>query len=75
MGSYPTSLSALSQNTDGSDIWRGPYIDNPEDLKDAWGNNFQYTFPATFNRGYTYDVWSLGPDGVNATADDIGNWD
>ena len=41
MGSYPTSLSELTQNADGSDKWRGPYIDSPEDLNDAWGNNIR----------------------------------
>jgi general secretion pathway protein G len=29
--------------------------------------------PGTHNPD-SYDVWSLGPDGINGTQDDIGNW-
>ena len=25
--------------------------------------------------GDSYDVWSVGPDGQDGTADDIGNWE
>ena len=40
---------------------------------DPWGNPFQYEFPGRRNPD-SYDLWSFGPDGVNGTADDIGNW-
>jgi general secretion pathway protein G len=72
-GRYPTTLSELTQNIDGSEKWGGPYIDNLADMKDAWGNAFQYRFPAASNGKVGYDLWSFGPDSVNGTADDIWN--
>lgn len=44
-----------------------------EDPVDPWGNPYQYRFPGTRN-AEKYDVWSLGPDGVESD-DDIGNWE
>ena len=55
---------------------------------DSWGRPFRYAYPGRHNStlntsagasGTTptvrlYDVWSLGPDGIDGTADDIGNW-
>jgi general secretion pathway protein G len=52
--------------------WDGPYLDAPVPL-DPWNNPYQYVSPGTHNPN-TYDVWSFGPDGVNGTDDDIGNW-
>lgn len=43
--------------------WRGPY---------PWGRPYQYRSPATRSR-MDYDLYSLGPDGVESQ-DDIGNW-
>lgn len=42
-------------------------------FKDPWNHEFQYRSPAIFSSA-SYDLWSLGPDGVNGTEDDIGNW-
>lgn len=43
-----------------------------EVLKDPWGKQYQYKQPAERSkRGY--DLYSLGPDGVESE-DDIGNW-
>ena len=43
-----------------------------EVLIDPWGNQYQYKQPAERSkRGY--DLYSLGPDGVESE-DDIGNW-
>lgn len=58
-GKFPSSLSALSLK--------------PEDLKDPWGNDYQYKYPGSQNAS-GYDVWSKGPDGTSGTSDDIGNW-
>ena len=41
--------------------------------KDPWNHEFQYRSPAK-NSALAYDLWSSGPDGVNGTRDDIGNW-
>jgi len=52
--------------------WDGPYLDR-DVPKDPWGNPYQYGSPGPYNPD-SFDVWSLGPDGVNGTQDDIGNW-
>lgn len=75
MGRYPSSeegLGALKKAPAGAEgRWRGPYIkDLPED---PWGNDYQYKYPGTHNPE-SYDIWSLGPDGVPSD-DDIGNWE
>ncbi|MHC4063539.1 MAG: type II secretion system protein GspG, partial [Planctomycetota bacterium] len=54
--------------------WKGPYLDmDPEDLKDPWGNEFQYRSPGEFNEE-SFDLWSLGEDRKDGTDDDIKNW-
>jgi general secretion pathway protein G len=42
-------------------------------LVDPWGRKLAYRNPGKHNPG-GYDVFSLGPDGVENTEDDIGNW-
>jgi general secretion pathway protein G len=39
---------------------------------DPWKHPYQYRYPGTKNTD-GYDVFSLGPDGVES-GDDIGNW-
>ena len=77
LGNYPSAnegLNALVKAPSGKEArWKGPYLE--EVPLDPWQNPYQYHFPGAKNvngpRGY--DVWSLGPDGVES-ADDIGNW-
>lgn len=77
LGSYPTSaegIDALLKAPSGKEArWKGPYLE--EAPLDPWGNPYQYRFPGTknINAASGYDIWSLGPDGVES-ADDIGNW-
>jgi len=59
VGKYPDNLQALVTQPAGVDKWNGPYA-KPDDLKDAWGNDYRYTVPGT-NR--PYDLVSLGADG------------
>ena len=40
---------------------------------DPWDNPYQYMSPGIHNPD-GFDVWSFGPDGINGTQDDIGNW-
>jgi general secretion pathway protein G len=40
---------------------------------DPWGNEFIYVFPGVKNRNKP-DVRSKGPDGIENTEDDVGNW-
>ena len=75
MGRYPTTsegLKALFQAPDSAgDRWRGPYVEKIPD--DPWKHPYQYRSPGTKNPN-TYDLFSMGPDGLADTADDIGNW-
>ena len=79
VGNYPSSgegLNALVKAPAGKEKkWKGPYLEATEVPLDPWDNPYKYRFPGTKNvngaRGY--DVWSLGPDGVES-GDDIGNW-
>ncbi|MBK1878057.1 type II secretion system major pseudopilin GspG [Pelagicoccus mobilis] len=77
-GRYPTTdqgiKALLVKPSDDKGRWRGPYITKAEDLVDPWGNELKYRYPGTKNVG-GYDLYSLGEDGKDGTADDIGNWE
>jgi len=75
-GRYPTTeqgLAALSTKpgdlSEGAN-WNGPYI--KKESQDPWNKEYQYKYPAT-HEGQDYDLYSLGPDGIESE-DDIGNW-
>jgi general secretion pathway protein G len=76
MDAYPSSqigLDALrSAPADAGSNWSGPYIKQDIPL-DPWRNPYRYASPGTHNPD-SYDLWSAGPDGVDGTPDDIGNW-
>ncbi len=78
LGDFPSTnqgLEALryppSDLTDESK-WQGPYLDRDVPL-DPWGNQYQYEHPGKMQEDRP-DIWSLGPDGVDGTDDDVGNW-
>jgi len=54
--------------------WKGPYTDDAELPKDAWGNDYQYEYPPAQGKGEYPDIWSWGPDGEDGTEDDICSW-
>jgi len=58
VGRYPDNLQALIQQPGGVDKWNGPYA-KPDDLKDAWGNDYRYTVPG---QSKPFDLISLGAD-------------
>jgi general secretion pathway protein G len=58
VGRYPDNLQALVKQPAGLDRWNGPYA-KAEDLKDAWGNDYRYTFPG---QSKPFDLLSLGAD-------------
>ena len=73
---YPTTeqgLEALVSETDIEPLPRrfpeGGYIKRLP--QDPWGNDYQLLNPGEHGK---MDVFSLGPDGVSGTDDDIGNW-
>ncbi len=41
---------------------------------DPWGNAYAYVAPGVRNPR-SFDVVSRGPDGIEGTPDDVGNWD
>jgi len=84
IGSYPTEeqggLGALLvkptfENERLGEKWNGPYIKPGTKLEDAWGNKIRYevvdktlqTEPGTPD----YKLYSVGPDGIPDTDDDI----
>lgn len=76
-GRFPTSeqgLSALMTRPSSSPVptnWNGPYLKRKP--LDPWGNEYKYACPGTHSNDY--DLYSLGPDGTDGTADDISNWE
>lgn len=78
VGRFPTTeegLAALVRAPEGAgERWKGPYLETSKVPVDPWGKPYQYRYPGTKNPS-SYDVFSLGPDGQEGTADDIGNWD
>ena len=79
MKTYPTTSQGLEALIyPPSDLpnparWRGPYARTQEIPLDPWDRPYQYESPGRFNP-YSFDIWSMGPDGVSGTEDDIGNW-
>ena len=76
VGTFPEELRELverPQDDEKAARWRGPYITDLSNLKDAWGRDLNYRFPGEVNED-RYDLWSNGPDGEEGTDDDIGNW-
>jgi type II secretion system protein G len=73
VGSYPTTVEGLSALVDRPEDlpqdaklkWQGPYAKQiPED---PWGQAYRYECD-----GQDYvRAWSVGPDGIDGTADDI----
>jgi general secretion pathway protein G len=41
--------------------------------KDPWQQSYHYAYPATKSKK-AFDIWSVGKDGQDGTADDIGNF-
>lgn len=83
MGKFPDTdegLAALYQSKKEVDEerYKGPYLEGAfEELKDPWGNAYEYRSPGEFNEE-EYDLWSWGPnledDGGKEGSDDIKNW-
>lgn len=70
---YPTSdegLDALLKPST-SRTWKESYLERP--AVDPWGRKYQYRSPGTHNAG-GFDLWSMGVDGQDNTADDVTNW-
>jgi len=84
MGKYPDTdetLAALFQPKEkkkDDERYDGPYMEGVfEQLKDPWGNPYEYRCPGEINETF-YDLWSRGPDlkddGGKEGSDDVKNW-
>lgn len=45
-----------------------------EALLDPWGSPYKYANPGKHNPS-SFDLYSIGPDRIEGTSDDMGNWD
>jgi general secretion pathway protein G len=54
--------------------WKGPYLNTEKLPKDPWATAYRYEFPGQNNKLGEPDIWSLGPDRKDNTADDIVSW-
>ena len=72
-GAYPTSLTALIDQPNNVQNWKGPYLKKGIPL-DPWGNAYIFAYPGK-NNAQGYDLSSIGPDGRSGGDDDITNWD
>jgi general secretion pathway protein G len=75
VGRFPTNdegLNVLIVKPGSMKSWQGPYLEKKSQLIDPWGNEYRYVRPGS--HGLEYDLFSLGPDGVQSK-DDIGNWE
>jgi general secretion pathway protein G len=61
---YPGSLEDLIGG-------KRDYLRDP--AKDPWGNPYEYIQPGEQHRK-TYDILSMGPDGMSGTDDDVAPW-
>jgi general secretion pathway protein G len=75
MRQYPSELQELvtkPSDAAASNKWGGPYMDKI--AKDPWEQDYRFAAPGKHNAD-SFDVWSVGPDGQDGSADDIGNWE
>ena len=77
-GRYPTTeqgltaLLAAPASGPAAVQWNGPYLRKKKVPKDPWRHEYVYAAPGIHNKD-SYDLSSLGPDGVES-ADDVTNW-
>jgi len=83
MGKYPDTDEGLAalfvpKTAARDEKYDGPYMEGViEELKDPWGNPFQYKSPGDVNEE-GFDLYSMGPDGQDdggkEGSDDVKNW-
>jgi type II secretion system protein G len=78
VGQYPTTEQGLAAlynrpaDLPASANWQGAYRNRSASTTDPWGNPYRYASPG--KNGRAFDIWSVGPDGKDGTADDVGHW-
>ena len=56
------SLSILVENPGNVTSWKGPYVNNADDLKDPWGHDYVLFIPSQHGNA-DFDIVSYGADG------------
>ncbi|MCM8796058.1 MAG: type II secretion system major pseudopilin GspG [Candidatus Omnitrophica bacterium] len=73
-GNFPSTeegLNALLNKPASAANWNGPYLEKKP--IDPWGREYKYKSPGEHRPDY--DLYSLGKDGQEGTADDVKNWE
>lgn len=74
---YPTTaqgLKALAERPSAAPVpreWKK--LIELEGLNDPWGRIYQYRYPG-IKKPDSFDIYSLGKDGIDGTGDEKGNW-
>jgi general secretion pathway protein G len=74
---FPSDLNGLVVKPGDAAVanrWEGPYLDAGKVPLDPWDHDYKFVAPGKHNPD-SFDIWSMGPDGQDGTADDIGNWE
>jgi len=79
VGRYPTTEEGLRALSDPPvefepPVWESAPPRHPAIADDYWFHPLRYRCSGARNPE-AFDVWSAGPDGIDGTPDDIGNWD
>jgi len=78
MGDFPATAQGLDAlrmapaDMGGGGRWMGPYLDI-DVPNDPWGRPYQYQYPGVVDPTMA-SIWSMGPDGINGSQDDITSW-
>lgn len=64
---WPNDLTVLLQRDENG---KGPYLDNPDVLRDPWKQPYQYDQQGAMNGGLKPDIWTVSPRNQHK----IGNW-
>jgi len=72
-GTFPPSIEAMMTSPGNDQQWKGPYFKGAKAPADPWNTPIQYQYPGTHQSDLP-DIWSMGKDKQNGTADDITNW-
>ena len=73
---YPqgrNGLLELVQRPRDAKNWHGPYLEKKVIPKDGWKQEFIYECPGRHSPE-SFDILSVGADGIQGTEDDIGSW-
>lgn len=79
-GVYPTTEQGLAALYLKPEIppmpmaWSGPYLKKNSEIKDPWGEPYEYVCPGEHNLE-GFDLYSKGPDRQKGGTDDVHNWE